>query len=45
MEFEIPLLKALINLGGVLYSKFPEEYEDCKSYAVKWKNKTAWARK
>lgn len=60
MEFEIPLLKALIKLGGRakpanVYPEverimglnpkdFPEEYEKYKSNAVKWKNKTAWAR-
>lgn len=60
MEFEIPLLKALVKLGGKakpaevypevekimqLNSKnFPEEYEKYKSRAIKWKNKTAWAR-
>lgn len=60
MEFEIPLLKSLVKLGGKakpaevypevekimrLNAKdFPEEFEKYKSRAIKWKNKTAWAR-
>ena len=60
MEFEIPLLKALVKFGGKakpaeVYPEvekimglnptdFPEEYEKYKSRAIKWKNKTAWAR-
>ncbi len=60
MDFEIPLLKALVKLGGKakpieVYPEverimglnpmdFPEEYEKYKSRAIKWKNKTAWAR-
>jgi hypothetical protein len=60
MEFEIPLLKALVKFGGKakpaeIYPEvektmglnptdFPEEYEKYKSSAIKWKNKTAWAR-
>ena len=60
MDFEIPLLRALVKLGGKakplqVYPEveklmglspetFPEEYEKYKSDAVKWKNKTAWAR-
>jgi hypothetical protein len=60
MDFEIPLLMALVKLGGKakpvqVYpeveeimglnpGKFPEEYEEYKSHAIKWKNKTAWAR-
>jgi hypothetical protein len=60
MDFEIPLLKALVKLGGkakpgevypeverimgLNTNEFPEEYEKYKSRAVKWKNKTAWAR-
>ncbi|MBN1830440.1 MAG: winged helix-turn-helix domain-containing protein, partial [Deltaproteobacteria bacterium] len=60
MEFEIPLLKALLKFGGkakpsqvypevektmgLNRKNFPEEYEKYKSKAVKWKNKTAWAR-
>ena len=59
-DFEIPLLKALIKLGGKakpsdVYlevekimslnpAEFPEEYKKYKSNAIKWKNKTAWAR-
>ncbi|MBA4369375.1 MAG: hypothetical protein C0403_17255 [Desulfobacterium sp.] len=59
-DFEIPLLKALVKLGGKakpveVYPEvekimrlspkdFPEEYEEYKSRAIKWKNKTAWAR-
>lgn len=60
MDFEIPLLRALIKLGGKarpaeVYPEvekimglnpidFPEEYQKYKSDAIKWKNKTAWAR-
>jgi len=60
MDFEIPLLKTLVKLGGKarpaeVYPEvekmmglnprdFPEEYEKYKSHAIKWKNKTAWAR-
>lgn len=60
MDFEIPLLMALVKLGGkakpvqvypeverimgLTPEKFPEEYEEYKSHAIKWKNKTAWAR-
>jgi len=60
MEFEIPLLKGLVKLGGKakpsqVYPEvekamglnpedFPEEYETYKTHAIKWKNKTAWAR-
>ncbi len=60
MDFEIPLLKALIKLGGrarpseaypevekimgLNLKDFPQGYEKYKSDAIKWKNKTAWAR-
>jgi hypothetical protein len=60
MDFEIPLLKALVTCGGKakpveVYPEveramglnptaFPEEYEQYKSHAIKWKNKTMWAR-
>jgi hypothetical protein len=60
MEFEIPLLKALVKFGGqakprdifpeiektmgLSPDKSPEEYEKYKRGAIKWKNKTAWAR-
>lgn len=60
MNYEIPLLQALVELGGKakpadVYpvverimglnpNDFPEEYEEYKSHAVKWRNKTAWAR-
>ena len=60
MQFEIPVLKALVKFGGKakpaeVYPEvektmglnptdFPEEYEKYKSLAIKWKNKTAWAR-
>ena len=60
IDFEIPLLKALINLGGKarpvdVYpevekimglnpAEFPSEYEKYECKAIKWKNKTAWAR-
>ena len=60
VDFEMPLLKALIRLGGqaktkavypevekimgLTSSRFPEEYETYKKGAVKWINKTQWAR-
>ena len=60
LDFEMPLLQALVNLGGkakttdvypevekimgLSASKYPEEYEKYPKGAVKWKNKTAWAR-
>jgi hypothetical protein len=60
IDFEIPLLKALIYFGGrarpaEVYpevekiiglnpAEFPSEYEKYESSAIKWKNKTAWAR-
>ena len=59
-DFEIPLLRALLKLGGKTRpaeaypevekimglnpKDFPEEYDKYKSDAIKWKNKTAWAR-
>jgi hypothetical protein len=32
------------KIMGLSPEKFPEEYEEYKSHAIKWKNKTAWAR-
>jgi hypothetical protein len=59
-DFEIPLLRGLLKLGGKARpaeaypevekimglnpKDFPEEYGRYKSNAIKWKNKTAWAR-
>ena len=60
LNYEMPLLQALVNLGGeaktkevypeverimrISASKNPAEYEKYPKGAVKWKNKTAWAR-